>query len=262
MAPLKRIQTFQELKDPMLRMQRLLTERAIAEAVGKMEFAKGDKGDKGDRGDDGYTPIKGKDYFTDDEIIAIINYVQSNVQPGEKGDKGDRGLSGYTPIKGTDYFTKEEKQSLTKEILSQIPKGKEIKPEEIVKLVLQELKLPDTKDLISKGELAEFLRRGGFRGGGDTVVAGSGISIDVNENGQKEISTTGSGSFSILTVVTGNIDDTDTVFTFASAPTLVVVNGSTYRNGSSAMGGTVSISGVTVTLPNPVGTGGDLYAIA
>lgn len=64
---------------------------------------KGDKGDKGDQGEqgiqgiqgikgnDGYTPVKGIDYFD-----------------GEKGDKGDtgaKGTDGHTPVKGTDYFT-------------------------------------------------------------------------------------------------------------------------------------------------------------
>lgn len=56
-------------------------------------------------------------------------------------------------------------------------------------------------------------------------------------------------------------DDTTTVYVFTSAPTVVVVNGATYRNGSSAMGGTISISGTTVTLPSPVGTGGDIYGM-
>ena len=48
---------------------------------------KGDRGEKGEKGNDGYTPIKGVDYFD-----------------GEKGDKGDKGEPGYTPRKGVDYF--------------------------------------------------------------------------------------------------------------------------------------------------------------
>lgn len=51
----------------------------------------GEKGDKGDPGADGYTPIKGVDYFD-----------------GAKGDKGDPGQDGYTPIKGIDYFDGEK----------------------------------------------------------------------------------------------------------------------------------------------------------
>ena len=157
----------------------------------------------------------------------------------------------------------EDQNKIVQEVLSKVPKPKDgvsPKTEDIIKAVLN--KMPDTKGFITETKLAEFLRRGGFRGGGDTVVAGSNISIAINENGQKEISAIVSGSFSTLTVVTGDIADVNTVFTFASTPTLVVVNGSTYRNGSTAMGGTISISGVTVTLPNPVGSGGDVYAIA
>lgn len=62
--------------------------------------AKGEKGDKGEqgiqgeKGADGYTPIKGVDYF-------------DGLQ-GEKGEKGDKGEDGYTPIKGIDYFDGEQ----------------------------------------------------------------------------------------------------------------------------------------------------------
>ena len=50
----------------------------------------GPKGDKGEKGEDGYTPIKGVDYFDGEQ--------------GPKGDKGDKGEDGYTPVKGVDYF--------------------------------------------------------------------------------------------------------------------------------------------------------------
>ena len=42
---------------------------------------------KGKDGEDGYTPIKGKDYFD-----------------GKDGKDGEDGVDGYTPIKGIDYF--------------------------------------------------------------------------------------------------------------------------------------------------------------
>jgi len=235
---------------------------AVLSMFAQMQVMKGDKGDKGEPGKDGYTPVKGADYFTDEELFAVINYIQSLVKDGEKGDKGDKGEPGYSPIKGVDYFTKSEKESLTKEILAKIPKGKEVKPESIVKLVLQELKLPDTKDLISKGELAEFLRRGGFRGGGDTVTAGSGIAVTVNESGQKVITATGSGAFSILTA-TGSVDDSNVTFTFISVPTMVNINGSFYNAGAQ-VGGVAAWTnvGTTVTTAFPVGTGGCIFGVA
>jgi hypothetical protein len=53
---------------------------AVNEVFKRIELLKikGDKGDKGDKGEDGYTPVKGKDYFD--------------------------GKDGYTPVKGKDYF--------------------------------------------------------------------------------------------------------------------------------------------------------------
>ena len=50
------------------------------------------KGDKGDTGNDGYTPVKGKDYFTNQEVDNIVNRAK--------------------PIKGRDYFTDDEAQEL------------------------------------------------------------------------------------------------------------------------------------------------------
>ena len=253
MTQKERLQALAELRNPTLGL------------IKSIQMLKGEKGDQGEQGEPGYTPVKGYDYFTDDEIKAIIAYIQSGVSDGKDGKDGQDGKNGRTPTRYIDYWTSEDQDKIVSEVLSKVPKAKDgVSPkiEDVVKLVLKEIKMPETKGFITETKLAEFLRRGGFRGGGDTVAAGSGISIAINANGQKEISATGSGSFTLLSVVTGAVDDTNTVFTFASAPSMVVINGSTYRNGSTAMGGTISIVGTTVTLPNPVGTGGDVYAIA
>lgn len=47
----------------------------------------GIQGEKGDTGNDGYTPVKGVDYFD-----------------GADGNDGANGADGYTPVKGVDYF--------------------------------------------------------------------------------------------------------------------------------------------------------------
>lgn len=93
----------------------------------------------------------------------------------------------------------------------------------------------------------------GFRGGGDTVEAGSNITI-TNINGKKRISGT-SGGISKLTA-TGTVDNSNKTFTFASTPQIVVVNGASYIDGFG-----VSISGTTATLDNPVGTGGSIFGL-
>ena len=87
-------------------------------------------------------------------------------------------------------------------------------------------------------------------------ITGSGVSY-AYANGRNDITITGgSGSLSVL-AATGTINDSNTVFTFASEPTLVVVNGAMYRHGAG-----VTIATTTATLDNPVGTGGDIYGMA
>ena len=76
--------------------------------------AQGEKGDRGEKGEtgatgpagkDGYTPIKGVDYFD-----GAKGDKGDKGDTGPKGDKGDTGAQGpagkdgYTPVKGVDYF--------------------------------------------------------------------------------------------------------------------------------------------------------------
>lgn len=46
-----------------------------AEQLAALKGAKGDKGDKGDPGTDGYTPVKGTDYWTEADKEEIVNDV-------------------------------------------------------------------------------------------------------------------------------------------------------------------------------------------
>lgn len=47
---------------------------------------KGDDGSKGDKGDDGYTPIKGVDYFTNEDKTEIVQLVLSSFGDAEDGE--------------------------------------------------------------------------------------------------------------------------------------------------------------------------------
>ncbi len=91
------------------------------------------------------------------------------------------------------------------------------------------------------------------------LIAGNNVSITYAQaNGRNDITisaTGGSGSFSVL-AATGTVDDSNTSFTFASEPALVVVNGQSYRDGHGC-----TIAGTSVTLDFPVGTGGDIYGL-
>ena len=70
--------------------------------------AKGDKGDPGTNGKDGYTPVKGVDYFDGED--------------GKNGTDGKDGQDGYTPVKGTDYFTDADKAEMVSAVISALPK--------------------------------------------------------------------------------------------------------------------------------------------
>jgi hypothetical protein len=83
---------------------------------------------------------------------------------------------------------------------------------------------------------------------------GGGLMRGVADKLYAPIGTTG-GSMSILTA-TGAVDDSNVTFTFVSEPTLVVVNGVTYRHGHGC-----SIATTTVTLDNAVGINGDIYGL-
>lgn len=61
------------------------------------------KGKDGVDGKDGYTPVKGVDYFD-----------------GKDGTDGKNGVDGHTPVKGVDYFTEEELQLYMGQIMSQV----------------------------------------------------------------------------------------------------------------------------------------------
>lgn len=68
---------------------------------------------------------------------------------------------------------------------------------------------------------------------------------------------TAGGGFSIIT--TGStIDDSNTVFTFSSTPTLVCINGAFYKS----TGGQYTWTGSNpITLNQAVGTGGSVFGI-
>ncbi len=86
---------------------------------------------KGNKGDIGYSPIKGKDYFTKKEVDDFKKEITPKKGKDYKDGKSIKGDSGYTPQKdidyfdgddgktpkkGIDYFTDEEKLEFLKKI--------------------------------------------------------------------------------------------------------------------------------------------------
>lgn len=103
---------------------------------------------------------------------------------GPQGNPGRPGKNGETPLVGVDYYTSTEREKLITDILIKVGKPKDgISPsmEDVVTRALEELKKnPIDENIVTKTELVDFLRRGGFRGGGlssvktDATLTGNG----------------------------------------------------------------------------------------
>ena len=179
MTTAERFRAFQELQDPNLRVQRLLTDRALLETVLAMEKLQGAKGDKGD------TPMKGTDYFTPEEIQAFLDYLHAQVKDGVDGKDGEKGASGargatgkdgYTPVRGVDYWTRQDIEELVAAVVSKLPKPS-IKKEVAKPISYKDLTdAPDVSDL---PKLVAFLKAGGFRGGAGAASSGGGFTTIV-----------------------------------------------------------------------------------
>jgi hypothetical protein len=91
-----------------------------SDATSKMvEFLSEMKGEKGDPGKDGYTPEKGKDYYTKEEIAEVVKEIQDSIRIPEDG------LDAYTPVRGEDYFTDEDITAMVSDVFSRIPTPKD-----------------------------------------------------------------------------------------------------------------------------------------
>lgn len=89
------------------------------------------------------------------------------------------------------------------------------------------------------------------------IVPGTGVSITYSyASGRNDITISASGAALTLLTATGTVDDSNKVFTFASTPQVVVVNGASYVNGAG-----VTIVTTTATLDNAPGVGGSVYGI-
>lgn len=150
------------------------------------------------RGNDAYTPIKGKDYFTDEEIQAIrhgileevtpikgtdyftseeVGWIISNVREGLKAEvtpvKGVDyvdGIDGYTPIKNKDYFdgidgktpTREDLLSLIVPLIPSVTDGKDavVDEDEIVKKLIKFIKKKKVLDVNDINGMQGFSKDG------------------------------------------------------------------------------------------------------
>ena len=69
------------------------------------------------QGEQGYTPVRGTDYYTEDDVAEMVSFVESRISlpkdgrdgvDGEKGKDGKDGKDGVTPVAGVDYPTEDQ----------------------------------------------------------------------------------------------------------------------------------------------------------
>lgn len=131
------------------------------------------------------------------------------------GKDGQDGKDGTTP----------DLDVVAKEVLSKIDLPTKEELEDTLKQLVSKKKLT-VKDIDGIDEYIASIRRavmlgGNVRGGGDTVAAGSGVTITTS-NGVKTINAAGGVS---VETPTGTVDGSNTVFTVSNAPVFIVVDG-------------------------------------
>ncbi len=188
-----------------------------------------------------------------EEIRSHADRIQ-NLPPGEKGES-IQGEPGVSP----------DVEQIVNTVLSKIPTPKDgvsPDPELIASRVVTRIKVRDGKDaIIDENALAEkvvehikvnkkltkehiggldeeissyrnqmAMKQAGQHGGGDTVTAGSNVTITTDSNGKKVISAS-TGAAAPLTP-TGTVNGSNTVFTVLSEPSSVIADGITYFAGA------------------------------
>lgn len=168
----------------------------------------------------------------------VLSYVKGNLPKGETGAKGKDA----------------DPKVVAQAVLKLLGKGKgKLRIENIEGLENKIAEIRNHAALAGK----QYGKDTWARGGGDTVVAGPGIAITNTVNGTKRISATGT-AITVITI-TGTRDDSNVVFTAASEPTLLNINGAFYEKTGGAITWTY-LTG-TITLSSAVGTGGSIYGI-
>lgn len=221
------------------------------------------------------------------EIVDVLREIRSQGLKGDRGEDGVNGKDAVLPNIEEIVDRVSVKVKPTPASLKIIKESVELKDEEIVPKLNKASNLGDLtlsieniKDWPKKwGDIKAEISRSkqGFHGGGFNNIAsasatvstgldtlkftGAGVASVTQTGRTVTVDISGGSSLSVL-AATGTIDDSNTVFTFISAPTLVVVNGAAYAS-TSTVGGTLAWTavGTTVTLAFAVGTGGSIYAL-
>lgn len=160
-------------------------------------------------------------------------------------------------------------KELIKKVISRIPENKaslkiiqetfEADPMSVIDKIMS---LPEGKFKLKSSQIEGLeqtiqafrsqLGRGYLHGGGDTVAAGTNITITTNSGGQKVINAT-SGGFTILTV-TGTVNGVNQIFTVLTKPSIVVSDGVSFteKDNNNITQWTYVGTTLTLIIPPPI----------
>lgn len=182
-------------------------------------------------GQDGYTPIKNIDYF-DGSV-------------GAKGEKGDSIVGPIGPKGDSGKDAVADHETLVSAISQYLEEGK-------IKIQTKHIDgWQDANEVVRR-----FIAGGSIRGGGDTVKAGTGITITTDVNGNKVITGSASGTLVRDEIPAGS----GTAFTLAHTPLANTLQ--LFRGGSrqSIANGDFTIVGTAITLTLTLASGETLTA--
>ncbi len=230
---------------------------------------------KGDKGDNGYSPIKGKDYFTPQEAQMFLDYIINTVYPSV--------LEKATPKKGIHYKDGENyvlTSSDKKEIASQIDVPvveKVIEKTEVIKEVSKRLSVEDIKGAVSKKELEKetktildgmakvdgrikLIDQRWHGGGLSKVTTDSTLTGTGTPSSPLHVAITGSSGFQLP--LTGLVNGSNQTYTWSAAPNAICVDGNTYANVTQDSGVSTVWTGTTTTVFNNLTPNSSCFAVA
>lgn len=198
-----------------------LIEQATSELARAKEIQ---KGEKGDTGESVYTYEDLQPY-----IERMAGIVHSLIPTPENGKDGEAGIDGKTPVLGIDYLTPEHEDQIVQKVAKKIGKPKDgetpiidyatIASEVIEKIVNG--KMLKTEHVNGLEETMSSYRnqlargQGYVHGGGDTLKAASGYTLQRNSDGTTSLVLAGSTGTSIWNEV---VNGSGTAFILAQIP--------------------------------------------
>lgn len=176
---------------------------------------------QGNPGKPGHPGVDGKN-VTDVQVRAAVRALY--VQPKD----------GVSPTIDEIMATLLQSKKLIRLIQGNMTPGKDgiaPKAEEVVAMVFAEMEkmgisLKSLKSIETRmAEVRNHVATNtGMRGGGDTIVAGTGVTITNTVNGNKRISASGSGASLTRETPVGAVDGSNTIFTVAHTPVFVLID--------------------------------------